>query len=69
MSLRRMLLPIALLYWFAALLPAQEPQKPGAQTPTVQERAEALMERARHLSDIRAKNAPAFRLMSGRSRG
>jgi TonB family protein len=28
----------------------------------VQARAEAMMARARHLSDIRAKNAPAFRL-------
>ena len=57
MSLRTIVLPIALLTSLAISLLAQEPPKP-----TVQERAEALLDRARQLSDIRAKDAPALRL-------
>jgi TonB family protein len=57
MSRRAIFLPIALLASLAISLLAQEPPKP-----TVQERAEALLDRARQLSDIRAKDAPAFRL-------
>lgn len=53
---------ILLLACFAVSLPAQEPAKPDVPKPSVQERAEALLERARHLSDIRAKGAPAFLL-------
>ncbi len=58
----RCILSIALLAWVAISLPAQEPQKPIAEKPTVQKRAEVLLNRARQLSDIRAKDAPAFRL-------
>jgi hypothetical protein len=52
----------ALLALLAIALSAQAPQKPEAPKSEIQTRAEALMERARHLSDIRAKNAPAYRL-------
>ena len=62
MNVRAILLPIVLLSWLASSMPAQEAEKPALPAPTVQERAEALLERARHLSDIRAKDAPAFRL-------
>ncbi len=40
---------------------AQEAAKPDTKTET-QTRGEAMLERARHLSDIRAGNAPGFRL-------
>jgi len=62
MRLRSNLLSTAFLAWFVISLPGQEPQKPDAEKPSVQQRAEALLEHARHLSDIRAKDAPAFRL-------
>jgi|HubBroStandDraft_5_1064220.scaffolds.fasta_scaffold82621_2 TonB family protein len=55
-------LSIGLSAFLAASLSAQAPQKPEAPKSDIQPRAEALMDRARHLSDIRAKNAPAFRL-------
>ena len=61
MSFRSILISIAYT-WFALSLLAQEPQRPKPQQPTAQERAEALLDRARHVSDIRAKDAPAFRL-------
>ncbi len=41
---------------------AQEPAKPAVPNSEIQSRAEALMAKARHLSDIRAKGASAFRL-------
>ena len=41
---------------------AKAAQQPEPQKSTIQFRAEGLMERARHLSDIRAPNSPAFRL-------
>ncbi len=62
MKIRAALLPITLLALFTASLIAQETQKPVVEKSETQIRAEALLERARHLSDIRAKNAPAFRL-------
>ncbi len=62
MLLRSNLLSTALLAWFALSLAAQEPQKLDPENPTVQQRAEALLARARTLSDIRAKDAPAFHL-------
>ncbi len=46
----------------AARLLAQQPQAPTLQKSEIQAGAEALMDKARHLSDIRAQNAPAFRL-------
>jgi TonB family protein len=63
MNARAVFQPIALSAALAASLLAQEPQKPS-QKSEIQVRAEALMDRARHLSDIRAKNAPAFRLQA-----
>jgi TonB family protein len=51
-----------LLVGFAQSLFAQNTAKPEAQKSEIQIRAEGLMEHARHLSDIRAKDAPAFRL-------
>jgi TonB family protein len=62
MNTRAILLSIALPSVLAVSLSAQDPPKPAVQKSEVQIVAEALMERARHLSDIRAKNAPAFRL-------
>ena len=62
MNLRATLLPIALLGLFAAAMLAQESPKPVVEKSDTQIHAEALMAKARHLSDIRAKNAPAFRL-------
>ncbi len=56
------LLPVALLGLFAVALFAQEPPKPVVDKPDAQIHAEALISKARDLSDIRAKNAPAFRL-------
>jgi TonB family protein len=41
---------------------AKAAQQPEPQKSAIQYRAEGLMERARHLSDIRAPNSPAFRL-------
>lgn len=55
-------LSIAFLVLIAASLSAQTPQKSEAPKSEIQTRAEALMDRARNLSDIRAKNSPAFRL-------
>jgi TonB family protein len=52
------LLPAALAFSSSA----QEPEKLPPQKSDVQIRAEALMSKARHLSDIRAKNAAAFHL-------
>ena len=51
-----------LLVGFAQSLVAQNTAKPEAQKSEIQIRAEGLMEHARHLSDIRAKDAPAFHL-------
>ncbi len=62
MSLLRILLSTALLASLDLSLPAQEPETPSVPAPSVQERAESLLQRARRLSDIRAKDAPAFRL-------
>jgi hypothetical protein len=62
MNTRAILLSIALPSVFAVSLSAQDPPKPVIQKSEVQIAAEALLDRARHLSDIRAKNAPAFRL-------
>ncbi len=59
MNVRALVLSITLS---AAWLLAQQPQAPTVQTSEIQISAEALMEKARHLSDIRARNAPAFRL-------
>jgi TonB family protein len=51
---------------FAAVLTlslsAQQSEKPSAPNSDIQSRAETLMAKARHLSDIRAKGATAFRL-------
>jgi len=55
-------LRIALPALLAVSLSAQAPQKPESPKSETQTRAEAFMERARHLSDIRAPDAPAFRL-------
>jgi TonB family protein len=62
MNIRAALLPITLLGLFAAAIFAQEVPKPVVEKSDTQIHAEALMAKARHLSDIRAKNAPAFRL-------
>jgi hypothetical protein len=62
MNLRAALLPIAHLGLFAVTMFAQESPKPVVEKSGAQIHAEALMAKARHLSDIRAKNAPAFRL-------
>ncbi len=62
MSPHAAVLSIALPASLAVSLFAQAPQKPEAPKSEIQTRAESLMDRARHLSDIRAKNAPAFRL-------
>ncbi len=62
MILRRTLVPIVLLSWLVSSSPAQEPEKSPLPAPTIQERAETMLQRARHLSDIRAKDSPAFRL-------
>ena len=62
MSPHAILLSIALPVTVAVSLLAQDTQKPAVQKSDIQTRAEALMEKARKLSDIRAKNAPAFRL-------
>lgn len=61
-----LLLQIALLSASCALPGfAQETPKPAVEKSEIQIRAEALIANARHLSDIRAKNAPAFRLRAG----
>ncbi len=57
MDPRAIFLRIVLLASLPISVLAQQPLKP-----TIQQRAEALLNRARHLSDIRAKDAPAFRL-------
>lgn len=57
MNPRAIFLQTTLLAWLAFSALGQDSPKP-----TVQERAEALLDRARRLSDIRAKDAPAFRL-------
>jgi TonB family protein len=62
MNIRATFLSTALPALLAFSLSAQEPEKPTAPKSDVQIRAEALMVKARHLSDIRAKGAPAFRL-------
>ena len=62
MHIRTNLLAMTLLALFVVSVLAQEPPKSDAQKSEVQARAEALIAKARHLSDIRAKNAPAFRL-------
>jgi len=62
MNLRAALLPTALLGLFVAAMFAQESPKPVVEKSDTQLHSEALMAKARHLSDIRAKNAPAFRL-------
>ena len=62
MNVRTIFLAIARLALFAPSVLAQEPLKPVVEKSETQIRSEALMERARHLSDIRSKNAPAFRL-------
>jgi TonB family protein len=62
MNAQAAVLSIALPLLLAASLSAQAPQKPEPPKSEIQTRAEALLDRARHLSDIRANNAPAFRL-------
>ena len=62
MNIRVALLPNALHALFAVAVFAQETPKPVVEKSETQIHAEALMAKARHLSDIRAKNAPAFRL-------
>ncbi len=47
---------LAMFVFLACLIP------PGTQAQNVQQRAEALLDKARQLSDIRSPNAPAFRL-------
>jgi TonB family protein len=65
-QLRAIFISIMSPFFIAASLsaqtPAQTPQKPEAPKSEIQTRAEALMDHARKLSDIRAKNAPGFRL-------
>jgi TonB family protein len=53
---------ILLLICIAPPSLAQNAQKPIIAKSEIQVRAESLMDRARNLSDIRAKGAPAFRL-------
>ncbi len=62
MNIRAALLPIVLPALFAVAVFAQEAPKSVVEKSDTQIHAEALMAKARHLSDIRAKNAPAFRL-------
>lgn len=62
MNVRSLILLIALSTVLARSCLAQEPLKQQPETAPTQARAEAFLERARHLSDIRAKDAPAFRL-------
>lgn len=62
MTLRATVLPIVLVGLFAITMFAQESPKPVVEKSNTQIRAEALLTKARHLSDIRAKGAPAFRL-------
>src|SRR5450631_2346566 len=62
MNIRAALLPIALPVLFSVAVFAQETPKPVVKKSDTQIHAEVLMAKARHLSDIRAKNAPAFRL-------
>jgi hypothetical protein len=62
MNARDAVFSIALPALLVASLSAQPPQKPEAPKSEIQTRAESLMQRARHVSDIRAKSAPAFRL-------
>jgi TonB family protein len=62
MNARAILLSTTLPALLAGSLSAQDPPTPTIQKSEIQMRAESLMNRARHLSDIRAKNAPAFRL-------
>jgi hypothetical protein len=52
------------LVWLALLHPVCPAQDATAPAPTqdIQKRAEALLDKARQLSDIRSPNAPAFRL-------
>jgi TonB family protein len=62
MNARALLFSTALPALLAVSLSAQSPQKPEAPKSEIQTRAEALIDHARHISDIRAKNAPPFRL-------
>jgi hypothetical protein len=62
LNVRVTLLWIALPTLLSISLWAQAPQQPDPPKPSVKERVEALLERARHLSDIRSPDAPAFRL-------
>ena len=62
MNARTLLLSIMLPAIPAGSLLGQNSPKPAIQQSDIQARAEALMAKARKLSDIRAKNAPAFRL-------
>jgi hypothetical protein len=62
MNARILLLSIVLPAIPAGSLLGQDSPKPAIQKSEIQTRAEALIEKARKLSDIRAKNAPAFRL-------
>lgn len=62
MNARPILLAISLPALLAVSSFLQQPQKPAIQKSDVQTHAETLMEKARHLSDIRSKGAPAFRL-------
>ena len=61
MNVRTLLLSIVLSAVPVGFLTAQDPSN-LAHKSEIQLRAEALMQKARKLSDIRAKNAPAFRL-------
>ena len=62
MSLTAIIVSSVLPFFIAASSPAQSPQKAETPKSETQIRAESLMDRARHLSDIRTKNAPPFRL-------
>jgi TonB family protein len=62
MNARTLLLLIVLPAIPAGLLLGQDAPKAAIQKSDIQTRAEALMEKARKLSDIRAKNAPFFRI-------
>ena len=60
MSLR-VFLPVACLVLLPSMCLAQNPPAPGVQQDP-QTRAEALLDKARQLSDIRSPHSPAFRL-------
>src|SRR5579863_8189408 len=61
MNVRSTLISAVLWTSFSPFAFTQDAKSPPA-TPDIQSRAIALMDRARQLSDIRAKDAPPFRL-------